>query len=73
MPAYHRLDFNATYEPVNNKRFTGSWSFGIYNIYGRENAYTITFEESETNPGETEAVQLSLFRWIPSVAYNFTF
>ncbi|MNK44917.1 TonB-dependent Receptor Plug Domain protein [compost metagenome] len=73
MPAYHRMDINATYEPVSNKRFKGSWSFGVYNIYGRQNAYTINFEDNPHNPGTTRAMQTSLFRWVPNITYNFKF
>lgn len=73
MPAYHRMDLSATYEPESNKRFRGSWSFGIYNLYGRENAYTITFEDNPNNPGTTRAMQTSLFRWVPNITYNFKF
>ncbi|MCJ7935650.1 MAG: TonB-dependent receptor [Chryseobacterium sp.] len=73
MPAYHRMDLSATYEPSTNKRFRGSWTFGIYNLYGRENAYTITFEDNPNNPGTTRAMQTSLFRWVPNITYNFKF
>ncbi|MBP2616308.1 TonB-dependent receptor [Chryseobacterium jejuense] len=73
MPAYHRMDISATYEPESNKRFRGSWTFGIYNLYGRENAYTITFEDNPNNPGTTRAMQTSLFRWVPNITYNFKF
>ncbi|MEG1592218.1 TonB-dependent receptor [Chryseobacterium sp.] len=73
MPAYHRMDLSATYEPESNKRFKGSWSFGIYNVYGRQNAYTITFEDNPNNPGTTRAMQTSLFRWVPNITYNFKF
>ncbi|MFP3834542.1 TonB-dependent receptor [Chryseobacterium sp. SIMBA_028] len=73
MPAYHRMDISATYEPESNKRFRGSWTFGIYNLYARENAYTITFEDNPNNPGTTRAMQTSLFRLIPNITYNFKF
>ncbi|AZA83170.1 hypothetical protein C1637_19460 [Chryseobacterium lactis] len=73
MPAYHRMDVSATYEPSSNKRFRGSWTFGIYNLYGRENAYVINFEDNPNNPGTTRAMQTSLFRWIPNITYNFKF
>jgi len=73
MPAYHRMDLSATYEPVSNKRFRGSWSFGIYNVYGRQNAYTINFEDDPDNPGITRAMQTSLFRWVPNITYKFKF
>ncbi|TZF94854.1 TonB-dependent receptor [Chryseobacterium panacisoli] len=73
MPAYHRMDLSATYEPTSNKRFRGSWTFGIYNLYGRENAYTINFEDNPDHPGTTRAMQTSLFRWVPNITYNFKF
>ncbi|CAN5150547.1 TonB-dependent receptor [soil metagenome] len=73
MPAYHRLDFGATWERKKTAKFESSWNFSIYNVYARENAYTITFRQSETDPTRTEAVQTSLFRLIPSITYNFRF
>lgn len=73
MPAYHRMDLSATYEPNKKKRFHGSWTFGIYNAYGRQNAYTIAFEDDPDKPGITRAMQTSLFRWVPNITYNFKF
>jgi hypothetical protein len=73
LPAYHRVDISATYEPNKKKRFHGSWTFGVYNLYGRENAYAITFEDNPSRPGTTRAVQTALFRWVPNVTYNFKF
>lgn len=73
MPATHRLDFNATYEKPSKKRFQSSWSIGLYNIYGRENPFSMTFRENKDNPQKIDAIQTSLFRWIPSVTYNFKF
>lgn len=73
MPAYHRLDLGLTWMRKNTDKFESSWNFSCYNVYGRENAYTITFRESETNPGTTEAVRTALFRWVPAITYNFKF
>ncbi|MBN2237529.1 MAG: TonB-dependent receptor [Bacteroidales bacterium] len=88
MPNYHRLDIgfslkNKEYKQVfdeasstfvqQKKRFRSSWNFSIYNAYNRENAYSITFEPNENNPQVIEAVQLSLFKLIPSITYNFSF
>ena len=73
MPDYHRLDLGATYTPKKKRRFESSWSFSIYNAYGRRNAFSITFQENENNPTQTEAVRLALFQMIPSVTYNFKF
>jgi hypothetical protein len=73
MPATHRLDFSATYEKPSKKKFQSSWSFGLYNVYGRQNPFSMTFRENKVNPQKIDAVQTSLFRWIPSVTYNFKF
>ena len=73
MPAYHRLDFSLSLQGKERRKFSSSWDFSIYNLYNRHNAYMITFRESETVPGKTEAVKLSLFGIVPSVTYNFKF
>lgn len=71
MPAYHRLDLGATCKLKETKHFKSELSISLYNAYGRENPYIITFEESETDPNKTVAIQTSLFRWIPSISWNF--
>jgi hypothetical protein len=74
MPAYHRLDLSATYESnKKNRRYQSSWNFGLYNVYGRQNAFTITFQDDPDDPSKTQAVKTSLFRWVPSITYNFKF
>ncbi|HEY8894299.1 MAG TPA: TonB-dependent receptor [Niastella sp.] len=73
MPATHRLDLSVTYEKPAKGKFQSSWSFGLYNAYGRRNPYSITFKENKDNPQKIDAVQTSLFQWIPSATYNFKF
>jgi hypothetical protein len=73
MPATHRLDISATYEKPSKRKYHSSWSFGLYNVYGRRNPYSITFKENKSDPKKIDAVQTSLFQWIPSVTYNFNF
>jgi outer membrane receptor protein involved in Fe transport len=74
LPAYHRLDVSAIYtpKPDSQKRFKSEWVFGIYNIYNRMNAASISFRQN-TETGANEAAQLSIFGIIPSVTYNFKF
>ncbi|WP_373058655.1 carboxypeptidase-like regulatory domain-containing protein [Zunongwangia sp. H14] len=74
LPAYHRLDVAATYTPhlKKDKRIKSSWNFGIYNLYNRKNAYSITFSEN-VDEQRNEATRLSLFGIIPSITYNFHF
>ena len=73
MPDYHRLDFSVTLHSKKKRRFQSDYSLSIYNAYARQNAYSISFRESEDNPGTTEAVQLSLFSIVPSFTWNFKF
>ena len=74
LPAYHRLDLSATYVLKPNKKdgLQSSWNFGIYNVYNRKNANSISFRENDET-GRNEAAKLSLFGIIPSVTYNFKF
>ncbi len=73
MPANHRMDIGATYTKPHKKKYESSWNFSIYNVYGRQNAYSITFANSVNDPTKTVATQTSLFRWVPSITYNFKF
>ncbi len=74
LPSYHRLDLSANYSPKQKKkkRWQSQWVFGIYNIYNRKNAASISFRENR-NTGTNEALQLSIFGIIPSISYNFKF
>jgi len=75
MPTYHRMDVAATLEGKRNKerKYQSSWTFGIYNLYGRQNAYSIEFKDDPNDPTKTIAVQTSLFTIIPSITWNFKF
>lgn len=72
-PSNNRLDLGATLEGKPHKKYHSSWTFGIYNIYNHRNPYAITFRDSKTNPGATEAVETSLFGRVPSITWNFKF
>lgn len=73
MPDYHRLDIAFTWQKKKTKKFESSWNFSLYNAYGRENPYSITFQADPNDPTKTQAVQTTLFQWIPSINYNFKF
>ena len=88
LPDYLRLDVGLTIEgkkykqgndPVTGKlttvpkRIQSSWNFSVYNAYGRQNAFSVDFQPSEAAPTQSEAVRLALFRWVPSVTWNFEF
>lgn len=73
MPDYHRLDIGLTLTNKKKEKFESSWNFSVYNVYARENAYSIDFKEDPNNPGKMQAIQMSLFRMVPSITYNFKF
>ncbi len=73
MPDYHRLDLSVTYENKRKKKNEGSWNFSLYNAYGRENAYRISFDDDPADKSRTQITQTALFRWVPSITYNFKF
>jgi hypothetical protein len=74
LPAYHRLDVAATMKGRQGKRFKQEWVFGIYNLYARQNAYTVYFRQNEDEPQKKEAVKLAILgSIIPSITWNFKF
>ncbi|BAO74463.1 TonB-dependent receptor [Winogradskyella sp. PG-2] len=74
LSSYNRLDIAVNYnpKPESTKKFKGEWVFGIYNVYNRRNAASISFRENRMS-GTNEAVRLAIFGIVPSVSYNFKF
>ena len=77
---YHRLDLsfklNGRRVKKNGqvRKFQDYWTFTVYNVYARRNAFSYFFRESDSQPGETEVVRYSVFGTaIPSLTYNFNF
>ena len=79
LPDYHRMDLAMTYnfrktkKNGQPKKFKSSLNLSVYNLYNRHNAYSITFEQVEGQPYETQAVKTYLFKVVPSITYNFKF
>lgn len=74
MPNYHRLDLSLTIHNKPEKKFRTSWNFSVYNAYGQMNPYMIYFRNEHNNNGsELKAKQVTLFKWVPSISYNFKF
>ncbi|MDA9323949.1 hypothetical protein N9Q28_01870, partial [Flavobacteriaceae bacterium] len=72
LPNYHRLDISLTLIPNKKRDFKSEWVFGFYNIYNRDNANSITFQQNQKTL-KNEAIQLSIFGIVPSISYNFKF
>ncbi|WP_298239157.1 TonB-dependent receptor [uncultured Algibacter sp.] len=72
LPSYNRLDVSLNYTPKPDKKrgWQSYWVFGIYNIYNRRNAASISFGQNITT-GLNEATRLAIFGIVPSISYNF--
>lgn len=87
LPAYHRLDLSATWDKDkgSTRRWKGSWTFAIYNVYARRNPFGIYFRqepapeepskaERVTQSQNTQAIRFAVLgTLVPSFTYNFTF
>lgn len=85
IPDYHRLDLAATLymkkikRDGSPKRLQDYWVFTLYNVYGRENPFSIYFSQGDSRltSGEvptTSATQVSILGTVvPAVSYNFKF
>jgi hypothetical protein len=72
VPDYFRTDLSMNLEGNHKikKLAHSSWTFAIYNLTGRRNAYSVYFQSKNTIRG----YQLSVFgNPIPTVTYNFKF
>ncbi|AUP80960.1 TonB-dependent receptor [Flavivirga eckloniae] len=75
----HRMDISFTYKPKGNPdtKWQSSWSFGVYNVYGRKNVFSQ--HASFTNDYEIRNYRLQTFEFsvfaapVPFVTYNFKF
>lgn len=70
IPDYHRLDLSLTVKdrPHKLSRYRGEFVFSVFNVYGRRNAYSVTFDRFG------KARRLSILGSVfPSVSYNFKF
>lgn len=80
LPDYHRLDFYITLDESLSikKKWKGSWTFSIINLYGRKNAYSV-FYQKEDHMVTDELRQYDTYmmyilgRPLPTLTYNFTF
>lgn len=63
LPLYHRLD--VSYRTVKKtKKGTRTWSFGIYNLYNRQNAFALFYQKNQLK-------QMSLFPVLPIISYEY--
>ena len=73
VPDYHRLDISLHYEPYPEKKEnTSSFTLGLYNVYGRKNAFSVFFQDVNGSP--PQAYKLAILGIpFPYATYNFSF
>lgn len=74
IPNYHRLDFsfNIDRTELKEKGFRQSFTFSLYNLYGRKNAFSVYFKRNQFN--QQQAYRLALIGTIlPAFSWNFIF
>lgn len=71
---YHRLDLGAVLynKHKEGRKWESFWTFSIYNVYGRENTYSL-FIRRKNNSKDTEAVKLWMISVLPSISYSIKF
>jgi len=72
----HRMDVSFTYTPIpkKNKRLKSSISFGVYNVYAHDNAFSVYSTFDGSTHGELSTHQFSVIGApIPFVTYLFKF
>ena len=80
MPLYNRMDVSITIdENLRKKRmWKGSWTFSVYNLYGRQNPYSV-FYRKDPSVQHSEMIPYSIYKLsligvpVPSITYNFKF
>jgi outer membrane receptor protein involved in Fe transport len=77
LPDYHRLDIATVYTPQHKipKRWQGSWTFSIFNVYNRANPFFFYVDTQGTTSTTVtnKVMEVYIFPIIPSITYNFKF
>jgi len=80
LPPYHRLDLSVSRDESLHlrKKWKGSWTFSVLNVYGRKNAYSVFYKNAAggltDGSGISALYKLYLIgRPFPVVTYNFIF
>lgn len=75
LPPYHRLDLSVTYtpKPKKPKKWQGSWTLSVYNVYNRQNPYFlyVDMEGTVATGVKMKVYQVSILPILPSITYNF--
>jgi hypothetical protein len=80
LPAYHKMDiaFTRKNKVKPGRRWSSEWSFGINNVYNRQNIFALFMDKGstrvESNVREYDNIkQLTLFGVMPYISYRIKF
>ncbi len=74
IPDYHRMDISYTLRPnaIRTQRFKWDLTFSVYNVYFRENAFSVFFRKSQDR--QSNAFRLAVLGTaFPAVTFNFKY
>lgn len=71
-PDNHRLDLSLQFKfPSKHKVFDGNWTLGLYNVYGRNNPFSVFFQDLPGSP--PQAYKLSIIGSpFPTLSYEIS-
>lgn len=72
IPDYHRMDIAYTLGKgyKRDKKFQTSWTISVYNVYGRQNAYSVFFSQAPFQGAQANRLAI-LGTVFPSLTFNF--
>ena len=80
LPTYHRLDLSISLDESlrRKKKWKGSWTFTLMNVYARKNPYSVFYSKGDPQePGLSQVYSLQKLYFIgkplPTLTYNFIF
>lgn len=83
MSYYHRLDVGLSYETITKRKRKAVWSFSVFNLYNRRNAYSYYYNHNDspelyipdanTPTQPLKLYQISYFPIIPTFSYRIYF
>jgi hypothetical protein len=75
IPPYHRLDLSFTYKNPRkqNNNWKPEWNFGIYNLYGRKNIFSLFVRQTDYDFDTSKAYKMYLYGITPYLTFNFRF
>lgn len=81
IPDYHRLDISITLDESlkKKKKWKGSWTLSILNVYGRKNPYTVFYRKDMTANSQNDYNFYNMYKMylignpVPTLTYTFIF